>query len=204
MTPTDAECAERARALREEALALIDGVGLGRLLGGAFGRYKVVGSVDLDLMTRPDIDVYVPVARAEPRTFLAALSPLYAAFADAGLTVFRAVFNDEWTLPRGDYGSGYYWGLRWHGSAGRVWKLDLWGWDPQTFARKVAQHEELGRALASKRDLVLRLKIEAQALADPEDRPASWDVYQFVSAGEGTTLEQLRAFCRDRRPRSAG
>ncbi len=198
MKMSDAKAAATARALHAEAHRLIDEVGVGRLLTGRFGAYTLVGSVDLDLMTRPDIDVYVPFERGDPRRFLDALAPLYSAFTEAGHILFRATFNDEWTIPRGDYGSGYYWGLKWRTPEGRIWKLDLWGWDSETYARKLAEHEALGRALAGKRDLVLRLKTQAQALPGAEARPTSWDVYRFVQSGEGESFEQLCAFCRAR------
>jgi hypothetical protein len=198
METSGAEARETARELHAEAHRFIDEVGLGRLLAERFGTYSLVGSVDLDLMTRPDIDIYVPFERGDPRGFLEALAPLHSAFTEAGHMLFRATFNDEWTVPRGDYGSGYYWGLKWRTPQGRIWKLDLWGWDPETYARKLAEHEALGRALAGKRDLVLRLKTQAQALPGAEARPTSWDVYQFVRCGEGDSLEQLRAFCRAR------
>jgi hypothetical protein len=194
----DSELAEKARSLREEAHRLIGQVRLGELLAERFGMYSLVGSVDLELMTRPDIDIYVPFDRGDPRRFLDALAPLYSAFTEAGHMLFRATFNDEWAVPRGDYGSGYYWGLKWRTPQGRIWKLDLWGWDPESYARKLAEHEALGRALAGKRDLVLKLKTQAQALPGAEAGPTSWDVYQFVRCGEGDSLEQLRAFCRAR------
>ena len=198
METSDVEVAQTARTLHAEAHRLIDELGVGRLLTERFGTYSLVGSVDLDLMTRPDIDIYVPFERGDPLCFLEALLPLHSAFTGGGHTLFRATFNDEWTIPRGDYGSGYYWGLKWRTPEGRTWKLDLWGWDPETCARKVSEHEALGRALSGKRDLVLRLKTQAQALPGSEDRITSWDVYQFLLSGEGESLEQLRAFCRAR------
>ena len=195
METSEAE-AQAARTLQAEAHRLIEEVGLGRRLVERFGTCSLVGSVDLDLMTRPDIDIYVPFERGDPRRFLEALIPLYSEFTEAGHILFRATFNDEWTIPRGDYGSGYYWGLKWRIPEGRIWKLDLWGWEPETYARKLAEHEALRRALAGKRDLVLSLKTQAQALPGSEPRPTSWDVYRFVQEGGGDSLEALRAYCR--------
>src|SRR5829696_677269 len=113
MKTNEAGAAQTARLLHAEAHRLIDEVGIGRLLTERFGAFALVGSVDLDLMTRPDIDIYVPFERGDPRRFLEALAPLYSAFTEAGQILFRATLNDGSTVPRADYGSGYYWGIKW-------------------------------------------------------------------------------------------
>ena len=196
---SDAELAEKARALREEAHAFVHATRLGELLTERFGEFTVVGSVDLDLMTEPDIDIYVPFERGDPHRFLEALMPLHSAIAEAGHTVFRATFNDEWTIPRGDYGQGYYWGLKWLTPARTLWKLDLWGWDKEAYPRKLAAHQTLARRLAGeRRDVILRLKTQALELVDGDKSVTSWDVYQFLLAGQGESFEQLRAWCRAR------
>ena len=185
----------RKLALREEAAKLLDATGLQDLLTGSFGECAIVGSYALDLMTWRDLDIYVPAERTELTRFVDTLPRLHAAFAQAGRTLFRAVFNDEWAKSRGDYGRGYDWGLRAAAGEGPVWKIDLWGWDRATFARKLEAAEALKRRLAgADRSLILGLKQEAQRLPGFRDNVTSFDIYRFVLAGAGTTLGELTDF----------
>jgi hypothetical protein len=186
--PTQDEASSNLRrdasSLRTEALQLVRNIGLLAVLEEAFGAAALVGSVDLDLMTWRDIDVYAPVECSDKAAFLNAVTAIAAQIAAAGHEIIGAVFNDEWVQPRGDYGRGYYWGLRVRTGAGETWKVDLWGWDRETFANKMAQHGELKRALAKcDRDLILKLKSEAMQLPEFRKTVTSWDVYQRVLGG---------------------
>jgi len=190
------ELEAQSQALKHEALELIETSGLLRLLEDRFGEAALVGSVDLDLMTWRDIDIYAPVERAAKDAFLALLPELGGRIEAGGYGLVRAVFNDEWLVPRGDYGSGYYWGLRVRTAERDVWKIDLWGWDPATYARKLVEHRELAKALGCcDRRLVLRLKSEAMQLPGFRDTVTSHEIYRFVLSGGGT-IEELCAFCR--------
>jgi hypothetical protein len=185
-----------AETLQAEARRLLNSSGLLRLLHERFGACSLVGSVDLDLMTWRDIDIYVPVERTEFHRFIEAMPAIHAALAGAGYLPFRLTFNDEWLRPRGDYGSGYYWGLRTIGPTNDVWKLDLWGWERETYEAKLRQHEELKRALAeADRQLVVSLKHEAMQLPAFRQTVTTYDVYRFVLGGRGDTVEQLISFC---------
>jgi hypothetical protein len=98
---------------------------------------------------------------------------------------------------RGDYGSGYYWGLRVLTAAGETWKMDLWGWAAGDYARKLAEHAALKEALGTAdSELILRLKSEAMELPEFRKSITSWDIYRFVLGGGGTSLDELRAFRR--------
>jgi hypothetical protein len=186
---------DEAETLRLEALELIASAKLTEQLQDNFGDCALVGSAALNLMTWRDIDLYVPVERAQAQRFVDVLPPVYAALNGTGHIVTRITFNEEWALPRGDYGSGYYWGLRVRTEAGDAWKIDLWGWDRPTFERKLAELRTLELALAeADRELILRLKREAQELPGFRSEITSWDIYQFVLAGAGTTLSELRDF----------
>jgi hypothetical protein len=186
-----------AVTLRREALDLLQRTRVLELLEARFGSVALVGSVDLDLMTWRDIDIYVLAERAEKARFVEALSELHAGIDEAGHTLVRAVFNDEWAVPRGDYGSGYYWGLRVRTAAGETWKIDLWGWADGDFAPKLAEHAALKAALATaNRELILKLKSETMGVPEFRKSITSWDIYRFVLGGSGTSLDELRAFCR--------
>ena len=184
-----------AEALRNEAAALLAQSGIERKLRARFGQAAVVGSAALDLMTWRDLDIYVTAGVDDKSDFLDILPELERGLAAAGHTLLKAIFNDEWALPRGDYGSGYYWGLRARAPAGHVWKLDIWAWDAETFAQKLREFEQLRRSLSDlDRKLILRLKSEVQTLPEFRKDITSMDVYRFLIAGRGTSLDELRAF----------
>jgi hypothetical protein len=186
-----------AVTLRRQAFDLLQDTRFVELLEARFGPVALVGSVDFDLMTWADIDIYVRAERGEIARFIDVLSELHAGIHAAGHTLVRAVFNDEWAVPRGNYGSGYYWGLRLRTAAGKTWKIDLWGWADGDFAHKLAEHAALKVALAAAdRELILKLKSEAMALPEFRKSITSWDIYRFVLAGGGTSLDALRIFCR--------
>lgn len=190
------EADRTADALRREALALLETTGLADLLASGFGGHVLVGSVDLDLMTRRDIDLCVALGRDEGARLVDAIEPIRAALTAVGCHLFRISYWDEWHRPRGDYGSGHYLGLRLAASDGAEWKIDLWGWEASTFAAKRAAHEALKRDLAAAdRELILALKRQVQERADLRHKVASWDVYRFVLAGRGATLADLETFC---------
>lgn len=200
MSAGAADAEALAAALHAEATELLDETGLTSLLSTRFGDCAVVGSYALDLMSWRDLDLYMPVEPEELRRFVEIVPHVHRAFAAHGRTLFRAVFNDEHARPRGDYGSGYYWGLRAESPDGGDWKLDLWGWDRETFARKLGELETIRRGLAgADRGLILALKHEAQRLPGFRDTITSYDVYQFVLAGAGTTLAELVDYCSVRR-----
>lgn len=118
---------ETAVRLREEAGVLLERSRLAELLTASLGECAIVGSVDLSLMTWRDIDLTAPVERGGLDRFLSLAPILNASLRDAGYAPFRMVFNDEWERPRGDYGRGYYWGLRVRDAQSNTWKLDLLG-----------------------------------------------------------------------------
>ena len=183
----------QARELRNEALELVRSTGLLEAVERRFGTAAVVGSVDLDLMTWRDIDIYAPVERGGKAGFVELVTEIGALLEASGHCLFRAVLNDEWALPRGDYGSGYYWGLRIRTPSADQWKVDLWGWEPHAFAAKLDEHRELRRALEGcDRELILKLKGEVMKLPEFRRTITSRDVYEFVLSGRGTTLAELR------------
>jgi hypothetical protein len=192
------EIQDKSAALRREALELLDGTNLLGLLEQRFGSAELVGSCALDLMTWRDIDIYAPVERSPKAEFLSFIGTFEEL---GGYRLIKAIFNDEWELPRGDYGRGYYWGLRVMTPAGDTWKIDLWGWDPLTYSRKLDEHRRLAEALSScNREKLLKLKSESMQLAGFRDTITSNDVYRMILSGAGSTIDDLRAFCANARP----
>jgi hypothetical protein len=194
--PGEDELRVRAATLRREAFALLDGAGLLDVLRGAFGRVEIVGSVALDLMTWPDIDVYFRLNRDEGARLLAALSKVHARLEARRYALIRVSFHDEYRRPDSFYGHGLYAGLRVLPPTGSpVWKADLWGWDDVDFDEHVHRHETLAAALAhADRDLVLRIKDAAARRPSYRDTVTSLDFYEFVLAGAGRTMADFDAF----------
>jgi hypothetical protein len=78
-----------------------------------------------------------------------------------------------------------------------TWKLDLWGWNIETYEAKLREHHELKDGLANAdRELVLRLKHEAMRLPTFRDTITSYDVYHCVLMG-GQTIDEVIAMARE-------
>lgn len=186
----------RAAWLRREALALLDGAGLRGVLGAALGQVATVGSVDLDLMTWPDIDLYTRLERDEGARMLAVLPDVSACLEAHGYALIQVSFHDRHLRPDPTLPHGLYIGLRILPPEGEpTWKVDLWGWDGPTFAEQLGRHAELAGALAGvDRDLVLRIKDAAARRPSYRHTVSSVDVYEFVLAGEGSTVAEFDAF----------
>jgi hypothetical protein len=181
-----------ARSLRRRAEAILAATGLMTLFADRFGAAALTGSARYDLMAWPDIDIHMPVA-PEARLEYAALMPEIGRRLElAGLRLHRASFLDDYVDPH-PLGAGLYWGIEFRDADGTPWKADLWGWAPRDFARRQEDDQILREQLAgADRGLILRLKAEAR------QRPgyygklvSSMDIYRFVVAGAGESLEAL-------------
>src|SRR3569833_4183034 len=185
---------ETARRLRAEALTLLQTSGLYRLLEDRYGTVKVTGSAGYDLMVWRDIDIHMPVEAWRWMEWSILVSDIARQFRDVGLVLHKATYWNAYVDPD-ELGAGLYWGIEFRDFAANPWKCDLWGWEPDDFARRDARDRELRAKLAgADRDLILRLKTEARTRENYYDvRGGCWDVYQFAIAGAGVSLEQLEA-----------
>ena len=188
---------ERARALREEALAILDG-GVLTPLEQEIGPIEVAGSVKLDLMALPDIDLYGRLEPDEVPRLLGLVPKLAAQLERQGYDLARVAVHDEHVLPDPKFPDtpGLYGGFSFSNrKSGCLWKLDLWGWAGAWFEQRHTHHLELFQQLKrADRDLILRLK-EAEGYGSAF---VSVDVYEFALAGEGTSLEDFERFLRER------
>ncbi|HVX80541.1 MAG TPA: hypothetical protein VHB23_04125 [Devosiaceae bacterium] len=192
---TDEELEIAADGLRAEAEQLLDGTGLRRLLADRFGAAALTGSCRYDLMVWRDIDIHVPLA-PERRLEWAGLLPEIGRRVELpGGRMQRAQFLDDYVDPH-PLGAGLYWGVELRDANGFAWKIDLWGWAPDDFERRQAADQEFRSALEEvERALVLRLKTEARQRPDFYGAVvSSMDVYRFVLAGAGRSLEELLAW----------
>ena len=186
--PAIEELRERARSLRAEALALLDG-GVAAVIQETVGPVEIAGSVALDLMVWRDIDLYTRLDADDAPRLLAALPGLGEVLGRLGQPVARAAYRDEHLErdPAFPDAPGLYLGLTTAGG----WKLDLWGWDGPSHATQRRRHAELAAALErADRDLVLRLKDAVHGRQDYR----STEVYDFVLANAGDSLEDFERF----------
>jgi hypothetical protein len=186
---------ETSVLLRHKAQAILDATGWPNLFTARFGEHALTGSARYDLMVWPDIDIHMPVPASYRIDWAAMLPALNAGLEQAGLRLHKAQMWDDYVDPH-PLGAGLYWGIQFVEADGTAWKSDIWGWEPDDYARRQARDAELIAQLANAdRDLILRLKTEARARPDYYGIIAgSWDIYQFVLSGAGATLAELEAW----------
>ncbi len=196
MNASPEKLSEKAADLRSEAFRLLEGAGVLEVIRTGIGPVEVVGSVDLDLMVWPDIDLYTRLDSDEGQRLLALLPILHERVAAQGYAVVRANFNDEYRRPGNPYGRGLYCGLKiLPADKERVWKVDLWAWDRATFDEKLTEHRQLARALAhADRDLILQIKDAVHERREYRDTLTSMDVYAFATQGQGRTVREFDEF----------
>lgn len=180
---------------------MLDDTGLLDTLRRALGPVEVVGSVGLDLMVWRDVDLYARLDRGEGARLVSLLPTLYDWLGREGWEIVRISFNNEYRRPGNPYGRGLYLGLLVlpPGEA-EAWKIDLWGWDEETFRGKIMEHRALSASLAeADRDLVLRIKDAVHRRREYRDTLTAADVYAFATERAGTTLAEFDEFVSRRR-----
>ena len=187
----------QSQALRAEALAILQG-GVLALLGRNFGSVEIAGSVALDLMVVPDIDLYTRLESDKICKLYDLIPELAAQLARQGFTLARTAVRNEYALPDPNFPTtpGLYGGFTFvGGEVQRTWKLDFWGWNSGQYSERQKAHLDLAEKLkTADQELILRLK----------DSPGygstffSMDVYTFVLAGAGTSSGDLERFMQQR------
>lgn len=190
-----AERAETAHTLRQQAHAVLADTGLFALLADNFAEPTVTGSAGYDLMVWRNIDIHLAIEAERWPDWMAFGGKLAALFEANRLGLHKATYINDYVDPH-PLGAGLYWGLEFKDAAGNPWKVDIWGWDPFDFAVRQARDFSLRTDLAAcDRDLILRLKTEARAREGYYGNiVTSWDIYQFVIAGAGDSLDALESW----------
>lgn len=186
---------ETSRNLSRRARDILTATGWQDLFTGRFGECALTGSARYDLMVWPDIDIHMPVPASYRIEWAAMLAELNAGLERAGLRLHKAQMWDDYVDPH-PLGAGLYWGIQFVEADGTAWKSDIWGWEPEDYVRRQACDAALVTRLeAADRNLILALKIAARERPDYYGaQVGSWDIYQFVLAGAGRTLEELEAW----------
>lgn len=190
-----AEREATAERLRHEAAAVLETTGLMDLLDARFATAMVTGSAGYHLMVWRDIDIHLPVPAELWADWAALGSDIAQQLKTVGLELHKATYINDYVDPH-PLGAGLYWGVEFRDGAGNPWTCDIWGWDPFDFAVRQARDANLRADLQrADRDLILRLKSEARAREGYHGTVvSSFDIYQFVIARAGDSLEALEAW----------
>jgi hypothetical protein len=154
------------------------------------GRVHLVGSVPLDVVVRPDIDLEVYVDELRPRPGFAALTPL------ADLPGVRRI---RYTDAREQPIEGLYWKLEVI-EDGESWTIDNWMFTPEHEHDNRAATEAVAHAIRSRpraRATILRIKQEAVAA---EERAFGRWLYEAVLTSQVETYEDYVRWMGDRDP----
>ena len=141
--------------LKEEGRKILEDEGLLEILN-RYGETKVVGSYDLDLLIKPDIDISICVKEFDIDKYFALcaeitkkLKPSRVKYLDQSIKKLPFPFEE-----------GYYLGL--HILRNDIqWKIDGWVFNPKVFKERVDFHNEIKKRINStNRQILLSIKKE--------------------------------------------
>lgn len=169
--------------------------GLLDLVAAQFGPVNLCGSLALNLMTWPDVDLDISLSRREGARLLALAPLLLSQMERHGWRLTRAVFNNEYHQPRNSSGNGLYAGYYLLSPSAEEWKIDLWGWEEPEFAIRAERHAQLRQALEGI-DRATLLDLKTQLYDRPGFRKAygSLPIYAFAIQQVGETVEEFEWF----------
>jgi hypothetical protein len=185
---------QKAAQLRAEALGILEGGVMG-LLEAQFGKIHVVGSVALDLMTWPDMDLFCHLEHSE-RAKLIGLAPLLSEqLEQQGYSLANISYNDEYLRPDPKFpdSPGLYGGYQFlQRGTGVLWKMDFWGWTQADYFADIIRKAELAKRLeTADRKLILELKSALHHHPEYRKTVYSIDIYNFALEQAGSTLEDF-------------
>ncbi len=141
--------------LKEEGRKIVEDEGLFEILN-SYGETKIVGSYDLDLLVKPDIDFSISIKEFDIDKYFA-----LCAHITKKLKPSRVKYIDQSIekLPFG-FEDGYYLGL--HLLKNDIpWKIDIWVFTPEILKERVAFHNQVKENLNEKnRKILLTIKKE--------------------------------------------
>jgi hypothetical protein len=181
-----------AADLRSEARSVLVDTGLLDMLNARFGEAVVTGSAGYDLMACRELDIHMPCDGERWAEWAGLAADIAIQLGQVGLHLHSASFLNGHVEPH-PLGAGLNWSIAFRDFAGNPWRCDIWGWEPFDFAVRQARDANLRADLdRCNRDLILQLKHEARS------RPGyygvmvgGFDIYEFVMAGAGETLDEL-------------
>ena len=187
---------ERQDALQAEANRLVGELDLPGMLGRA-GCLERLGSSVSGLMAWRDLDLGVSCGVLSPEKAWETVVPLAA----HPRTIQLAYRNEIGRLaPPELLGHGrYYFVARHQTEAGKVWKIDISLWSPESPPGPLAHAEELGRRLTPETRLaILWIKDAWHRLPSYPDLVGGMDVYEAVLEHGVRTPDQFGRYLRRR------
>ena len=183
---TDQELLDQARCLRAEAERLLYQDGLFADVEEA-GPAVVIGSVALDLMAFPDIDINVKLSHDQDvESFFGIGRAVVARF-----TVATMGFANEFVRPDDRFDHGLWWGMHLL-HEGRWWKFDLWGHGPDAYRTHLQAFHALRAELRTADHLtILRIKDAVRRRPGYPRDPSSMEVYRAVARHSVRTVEDF-------------
>ena len=141
-----------------------------------FGETYVTGSFKYDLMTVPDIDIYVALDDYSRSTAVSIHNQLISDDWWNGFAFFDWS-QDRFRLPKWQWlPTGYY--LKLNADFGKHrWKIDVWLMNRQEFAKRQALEPDLVNLSSEQRSRILQLKTDNR---QQNDNTTSHDIYNKV------------------------
>lgn len=137
------------------------------------GNPQIVGSFDLDLLIKPDIDITIRVEKYEVEKYFSTcaeiadkIKPIRIKYIDQSIAQF-----DEFPFD-----TGYFLGINLKRNNIK-WSVDAWLFTPQIFEERINYHNEIKKRINdTNRDILMNLK--RSIFENPNYR--SFDLYRAV------------------------
>jgi hypothetical protein len=146
------------------------------------GKVQIVGSYDLDLLIKPDIDLAVCVQEYDLKKYFSIctdiaekIKPIRIKYIDQSVAQFDA-------LP---FNTGYFLGINLKRDNIK-WSIDVWVFTPEIFEERVSYHNKIKEALNQSNRKVL-MDIKSSICENPNYR--SVDLYQAVLFDRVSSLQ---------------
>lgn len=144
---------ENSKKLRQEAENVLKTLGLIENLK-QYGEVAIVGSVYLDLMTWPDIDIEVITKSKPTRKQASEISKLLF----SKPSIRRVTVVDETKSKGNKKPKGLYIGPQFVDDKGTIWKIDIWLLDTSITRSEKTTEEIKGKLTTEKREIILEIK----------------------------------------------
>jgi hypothetical protein len=175
--------------LKEEGRKILHNDGLLEILK-RYGKTKIVGSYDLDLLVEPDIDISISVEEFDIDKYFAVCSEITKKLKPSRV---KYIDQSRQKLPF-PFKEGYFLGL--HILRNNIlWKIDCWVFAPETFKAGVAFHDSIKERINSTNRKSI-LKIKKEIFESPNYN--SVDVYNAVLFDNITSLSEFYSWYKEK------
>lgn len=150
---TDKDLITHSNQLQEEASSILNREGLLPLLC-SYGSTRVIGSYTLNTMTWPDIDISMELPNGQDIDLFFEIGKTIA----SKFQIMKMSYSNHYIRNFPGFDHGLYWGIQLL-YADTQWKVDLWGYDKQSYKTHMSDFDELHKELlVIDRTTILRIK----------------------------------------------